>query len=132
MIATFIYLYIIKGVKILNLIADETFGDSFHCYKLNLDEQTFGPFDYDDKKLVTWKDYGESVVHDTYVDLRNYVERFQRTNSAPLFTYFLDGSRRTYKVDDIAYNNKVFPIIAGQISVVCCKRQNKKMHGGGG
>lgn len=34
---------------------------------------------------------------------------------------------RISKVDDIAYRNKVFPIIAGQIGISCCKRVEKKM-----
>lgn len=116
-------------MKILDVIAEETLGDSFHCYKMNLDSNLPNSFDYDDEKSVTWQSYGESVLHKNYVDLKNYVAHLQKTNTTPLFTYFLDGSRKTYKVDDIAYNNKVFPIIAGQISVACCKRQNKIMKG---
>ncbi len=45
----------------------------------------------------------------------------------PLFTYFLDGSRRIYKVDDIAYKNQVYPIIAGQIGISCCMRKDERM-----
>ncbi len=48
-----------------------------------------------------------------------------------LLAYFLDGSRRVYKVDDIAYihggRSVIYPVIAGQIGVGCCKRENKKM-----
>ena len=33
----------------------------------------------------------------------------------PLFKYFLDGSRRVYKVADIQYDKKVLPIVSGQI-----------------
>jgi hypothetical protein len=36
----------------------------------------------------------------------------------------LDGSRRTYKIDDIELNGHVYPIIAGQIGVACCQRQS--------
>ena len=39
--------------------------------------------------------------------------------------YFLDGSRHTFKVDDIAIGQKIFPIIAGQIVVGCCHRENR-------
>ena len=42
----------------------------------------------------------------------------------PLFKYFLDGSRRTYKIDDVAYDNRIYPIIAGQIGVGSCIRRN--------
>lgn len=46
-------------------------------------------------------------------------------NTPPYFRYFLDGSRHTYKVDDIAIGNKIFPIVAGQIVVGCCCRPNR-------
>lgn len=46
-------------------------------------------------------------------------------NTPPYFKYFLDGSRHTYKVDDIAIGNKIFPIVAGQIVVGCCFRPDR-------
>jgi hypothetical protein len=46
-------------------------------------------------------------------------------NDEPLFHFFLDGSRRTYKVDDIELNRSIYPIFAGQIGVACCQRINK-------
>jgi len=45
-------------------------------------------------------------------------------SDAPLFHFFLDGSRRTYKVDDIEINRSVYPVIAGQIGVACCQRHS--------
>jgi len=49
-----------------------------------------------------------------------------------ILSYFLDGSRRVFKVDDIAYSHSgersvIYPVIAGQIGVGCCRRMNKKM-----
>ena len=41
----------------------------------------------------------------------------------PLFSYFLDGSRRVYKLDDIQYNNRIYPILLGQIGAACCLRK---------
>ena len=50
---------------------------------------------------------------------------------ADSLVYFLDGSRHVYKVDDIAFSkNKrisVYPVLAGQIGVGCCKRSNRVM-----
>lgn len=46
-------------------------------------------------------------------------------STPPYFKYFLDGSRHTYKVDDIAIGNKIFPIVAGQIIVGCCYRPDR-------
>ena len=45
-------------------------------------------------------------------------------NNEPLFHFFLDGSRRVYKVDDIEINRNVYPIMAGQIGVACCQRKS--------
>jgi len=48
-----------------------------------------------------------------------------------ILSYFLDGSRRVFKVDDIAYydgsRSMIFPVIAGQIGVGCCRRIDKKI-----
>jgi len=49
-----------------------------------------------------------------------------------IFAYFLDGSRRVFKVDDIAYSQSggrsvIYPVIAGQIGVGCCCRVNKRI-----
>lgn len=40
-----------------------------------------------------------------------------------MFKFFLDGSRKVYKIDDIQYDRKVFPVLSGQISVACCTRE---------
>lgn len=46
-----------------------------------------------------------------------------------IFKYFLDGSRKTYKIGDIiTTDNKFVPVVAGQIGAVCCIRnENSKM-----
>ena len=54
------------------------------------------------------------------------------TREEQLLTYFLDGSRRVFKVDDIAYTKSggrsvIYPVVAGQIGIGCCKRENKQM-----
>lgn len=46
-------------------------------------------------------------------------------NTPPIFRYFLDGSRHTYKVDDIAIGKRIFPIVAGQVIVGCCERKGR-------
>ena len=47
-------------------------------------------------------------------------------------TYFLDGSRHVYKIDEMAYRHgnarkMVYPVVASQITVGCCKRIDKEM-----
>ncbi|MCP4401310.1 MAG: hypothetical protein GY801_28930 [bacterium] len=47
---------------------------------------------------------------------------------ASLFTYFLDGSRRTYKIVDFgSTDGKFLPIVAGQIGAAVCARRHKKL-----
>ena len=57
------------------------------------------------------------------INLKNKADILKKDRS--IFTYFLDGSRHTYKVDDISYNKNIYPIVAGQIGIGCCKRVNK-------
>ena len=45
-----------------------------------------------------------------------------------LLSFFLDGSRRVFKVDDMGFvlpggRNVIYPIIAGQIGVGCTHRE---------
>ncbi len=54
-------------------------------------------------------------------------DKLQSVGEELLLKYFLDGSRHVFKVDDIAYNKQVFPVVAGQIGIGCCKCENKRM-----
>lgn len=111
--------------KILDIIADETNGKSYKTYKYCFDNEETSAIDYDATKQITWKKFGETIPPKNYKDLR--VEARTIQNLKPLFTYFLDGSRHTYKVDDIAYKNQVYPIIAGQVGISCCTRIDGEM-----
>jgi hypothetical protein len=43
------------------------------------------------------------------------------------FHFFMDGSRRTYKIGDIViHNNKIFPVVVAQIRAGCTHRDNNK------
>lgn len=67
------------------------------------------------------KEFAESIHDPQMRDMRPLAEKMRAM--PPLFKFFLDGSRRVYKVDDIQYDKKVFPIVSGQISVSCCGRE---------
>ena len=41
--------------------------------------------------------------------------------------YFLDGSRRTYKIEDFPINSQCLPMIAGQVGVGVCERVNRQL-----
>lgn len=114
-------------ISILNYIASETNGKSYKTYKYCFDGVDVPRMDYDDhKKQFTWEWHGETEFHKATVPLQQYAEKILIAKS-PLFRFFLDGSRKTYKVDDMAYTNKVYPIIAGQVGIGCCERLNGHM-----
>lgn len=46
------------------------------------------------------------------------------------FSYFMDGSRRTYKIGDMVLENKkIYPVVVAQIRAGCTERdRQKKLH----
>jgi hypothetical protein len=111
--------------RITEFIADKTGGMSFKTNKYSLENNSKSIIDYEEAYKVTPSGHGETVRHSEPVDLSTVAKRLQ--NNPSLFKYFLDGSRRTFRVDDIIYGQKVFPIVAGQIGVGCCCRDNRKL-----
>lgn len=113
--------------KIMEIIAHETGGKSYNTLKYSFDSIGLPSIDYDDEtnKIMKWRDSAETIRYSHALDLTDLSRRIIK--SEPLIKYFLDGSRHVFKVDDIAYNKQVFPVIAGQIGVGCCKRENRKM-----
>lgn len=114
--------------KVMEIIAKETKGKSFNTYKYSFDSIGMPSILYDDdsNKIMKWQDSAETVKHKSSINLKPFAD--QIVGEKPLISFFLDGSRRVFKVDDIAYNKQVFPVVAGQIGIGCCQRENKKMH----
>lgn len=112
--------------KILNIIATETNGKCYQSYRYCADDEIKIPtLDYEDKgdSFIIKNSYGEiDTSLKTTKSLRTISDKI--INTEPLFQFFLDGSRRTYKIDDIEINRSVYPIIAGQIGVACCQRES--------
>ena len=109
--------------KILHFIAKETQGECFTSFKYCYDNVAAPTIEYDngESSYINLKEYAEDEHNPKPRDMRARAEICM--HGAPLFKYFLDGSRRVYKVDDIQYDKKVFPIVSGQISVACCSRE---------
>jgi len=111
--------------KVLEFIANETNGKCYQSFRYCADDEMRKPtLDYEDKSSVfslVKNSYGET---DTSLKTTKSIEQTARKiiNDEPLFHFFLDGSRRVYKVDDIEINRSVYPIMAGQIGVACCQR----------
>ena len=112
----------------MEIVAKETNGISYNTYKYSYDSIGVPSIEYDDEsdKIMKWKEVAETVRHKRAIPLKELADSI--INSAPLIKYFLDGSRRVFKVDDIAYNKQVFPVVAGQIGIGCCGRKEKKMY----
>lgn len=108
--------------KIMQILAKETNGKSYNTEKYSFDTIGMPSFDYEDdgNKVMKWQVSGETVRHKKSVSLVEYAKEL--IGRRPIISYFLDGSRHTYKVDDISYSKQVYPVIAGQVGVGCCKR----------
>lgn len=109
-------------MKILKYIAAETQGECFMSFKYCYDTVATPTIEYEsgNQHFINLKEYAEDVHDPKPRDLRQRAKICMHGPS--LFKFFLDGSRRIYKVDDIQYDRQVFPIISGQVSVACCQR----------
>ena len=96
--------------KLLKYIAEETQGACFTSFKYCYDTIIAPAIEYGEaeKEYINLKEYAEDVHDPKPRDMQQRAAILM--NGAPLFKYFLDGSRRVYKVDDIQYDKKVFPI----------------------
>lgn len=110
----------------MQVLAEETGGRSYKAHKYGLDHAERPVIDYSEDAIV-WEKMAE-----TSHNLPKYIslEKNMTECGEQYLTYFLDGSRRVYKVDDHSYSvsrdrSKIFPIIAGQIGVGCCKRVDR-------
>lgn len=112
---------------VMQVLADETGGKSYKAHKYGLDHAERPYIDYSED-TITWEKTAETKPTKKYVPLEELAYRLSMRDEQYL-TYFLDGSRRVYKVDDHAYTTSgrsvIYPIVAGQIGVGCCKRENK-------
>lgn len=108
--------------KILDYIQKETDGRTFSSYKRCFDDGGIPTIEYETQEdtYINLKEYAEDNKSPETRDLRE--RAMSLLQGPPLFRYFLDGSRKVYKLDDIQYDRKVFPIVGGQISVACCGR----------
>lgn len=117
---------------IIKLIAKETYGESYQAQKIELELETdiASRIDSRESQLENPK-HGETLKHKSYVQLKELSQKLSQSDTQ-ILTYFLDGSRHVYKIDDIAYQQSnlrklVYPIVAGQVTVGCCRRDRKKM-----
>lgn len=112
--------------KVINSIESETSLKCFRTVKYSLDDTSKPIIKYDDDDRVSNNPKQRFAEDDkTHIESVDLTLIAERELGNPLFKYFLDGSRRTYKIDDIAVGERIYPIVAGQIAVGCCCRENK-------
>lgn len=114
---------------ILDYIEQHNEGN-FRCYKtrkLSLDDADVESItsENSDTDIIPMDTSGKIAEDDTRRQHTVTISRRMIENTPPWFTYFLDGSRHTYKVDDISIGAKIFPIVAGQVVVGCCHRPDR-------
>lgn len=119
-----------KHDKVMNILAEATGGKSYKAHKYKIDHADRPSVDYGNSEII-WKRRAETTQHRTYVDLSG-LSKMLASRDDQILSYFLDGSRRVFKVDDIAYaqsggRSVIYPVIAGQIGVGCCRRVDKRV-----
>jgi hypothetical protein len=107
----------------LEVFAKETSGKSYVCHRFCFESHAAPEQAYDGNAIgFKVEKSGETQNHRESVDLTPCTRRLKSIGAPPIFRFFLDGSRKTYKVDDIEYDRDIFPIVVAQLGVACCER----------
>jgi len=108
--------------EILKIIEDCSGGTCYQTERFTLDH--FVPPEYQDKDEV----FSSDKIFETDNKQRKNIQLNVDDAVSSLFKYFLDGSRRTYKIGDFgSTDGKFLPLVAGQIGAAICYRSNKKL-----
>lgn len=111
---------------VIKALEQETGRQCFDTYRRCLDHERASIVEYDAFSHEFMSDQGET---ERFEGVRNIQELAMSWKEyEPAFCLFLDGSRRTYKIADMPIGAQVFPIIAGQVGVAVCKRENRMLH----
>lgn len=85
-------------------------------------------FNLDSFYFESYQDKGELFEKTgIFEDDNNKCKKVEIRTSLSLFKYFLDGSRRTYRIAEAEFDGKLLPIVAGQIGTCVCQRNNGKL-----
>ena len=111
--------------SVIASLEKETGKTCFDSFRRSLDHERMSILSYDDSATQFMEAQGETERLSKPRDVSGRARDWQENE--PAFTYFLDGSRRTYKIADIPIGTQVFPVIAGQVGVGVCKRENRTL-----
>ena len=110
----------------LNKIFDKCGVALYQNESLDLDHYYQEPYQDDGDEI---KVIGEPFETDKSKKIRQYdLSTEDRTFSN--FSFFMDGSRRTYKIGDVVIDGKkIYPVVVAQIRAGCTERDSeKKLH----
>ena len=110
----------------LNKIFDKCGVALYQNESLDLDHYYQEPYqdEGDEIKLI-----GEPFETDKSKKIRKY-DLYEENRTFSNFSFFMDGSRRTYKIGDIVIEGKkIYPVVVAQIRAGCTERStDKKLH----
>lgn len=112
-------------MKIIEALEYETGKKCFETYRHCLDYERSSFIEYDEFDHQFMSEQGETDRFSGSRDIQEIAKNWLL--QTPAFKYFMDGSRRTYKIADMPIGTQVFPIIAGQVGVATCKREGKNL-----
>lgn len=92
---------------------------------MSLDTETNDTLSYDDKAVIQISGSQLAESNKSRVPTIRISQKLIESCINPIFSFFLDGSRHIYKIDDIAIGKRIFPFLAGQIIVGCCERKDR-------
>lgn len=120
----------VKAKHILGCLEQETSKRCIMTSRRQLDWERSSVVEYDDDKKVFARKPGETHPPGSTLDCSQNARRWhdytQQGIVSPL-RFFLDGSRRTYKIADIPIGNRLYPLVAGQVGVGVCKREDRRI-----
>jgi hypothetical protein len=102
--------------RILSVIRQKSDLKCLPCDRVNLDFGNFGDYQDNDQQPPE-----RPFEHPCLSALRKRVP--EREGVPSILQFFLDGSRRTYKMCDVVLNGKKYlPVVAGQVGVAVVER----------
>ncbi|MCD8096940.1 MAG: hypothetical protein LUE31_02675 [Lachnospiraceae bacterium] len=110
----------------LNKIFDKCGVALYQNESLDLDHYYPEPYQDDGDEI---KEAGEPFETNDSRKIRKY-DLFAEDRTFSNFSFFMDSSRRTYKIGDIVIDGKkIYPVVVAQIRAGCTERDNaKKLH----
>ena len=107
----------------LNKIFDKCGVALYQNESLDLDHYYQEPYQDEGDEI---KVIGEPFETDKSKKIRKY-DLYVEDRTFSNFSFFMDGSRRTYKIGDIVIDGKkIYPVVVAQIRAGCTERDNKK------